>query len=84
LRMLGYPLGDPVGEAVPIHGKGLAAGHAGGVGGFEQQTAQAAQFLFQQPGRGMFGFALERVGTDELRHLVRLMGRGRAAGPHFE
>ena len=71
------------GEDVAIDGEGVAAGDAGLLRGAQQQRIQAAQFLLEQPGRGGFGLALQRVAADQFGEAVGLVRRGGAHGTHF-
>ena len=74
-------LGDAAGELDAVDGEGMAGGDGGGVGCGEEEAVGATHLLFEQPGRGVFGFGLEGVGADQLGEvgcLVRLGGAERA------
>ncbi len=66
-------------KTVAIHGEGVPARNAGGLRGAQQQRIQAAQFLFEQPGRGGFGLALQRVAAHQFGEAIGLV---RGGGPH--
>ena len=70
--------GDAAGELDAVHGEGVAGGDGTGVGFGEQDGTRTAHLLLEQPGRGVFGFGLERVRADqfgEVGGLVRLVER---------
>ncbi len=50
--------GDFASEHVAVYGERVAARHTCLLGQAQQQGIQAPQFLFEQPGRGIFRFAL--------------------------
>ena len=60
--------GDEVGYAAreldAVDGERVTCGDGAGVGGLQEEGAGAAHLLFEQPGSGVFAFALEGVGTD--------------------
>ncbi len=56
----------------------MAARHASLLSRAQQQRIQPAQFFFEQPGRGVFGFALQRIAANQFRQPVRFV-RGRGA-----
>ena len=71
------------GEDVAVDREGMSAGDAGLLRGLQQQRIEAAQFFFEQPGRGGFGLALERVAADEFGEAVGLVRRSGAHGAHL-
>ncbi len=75
--------GDFAGEEVAIDGEGVTAGDAGFLGALKEEGVEAAKFLFEQPGGGGFGLALERVAADELGELVGLVRGGGLHGAHL-
>ena len=75
--------GDFGGEDVAIHGERVAAGYARLLCGGEQQRIQAAQFLFEQPGRGGFLLRFQRIAAHQFGQPVGLVRRRAARGTHF-
>jgi hypothetical protein len=71
------------GELDAVDGEGVAGGDGGGVGVGEQEGAGAAHLLLEQPGRGVFGLGLERVGADEFGEVGGLVGFGGAVRAHL-
>ena len=81
--MSGDEVGDAAAEFSAVDGEGVAGGDGGFVGGGEEEGACAAHFLLEEPGGGVFGFALEGVGADEFGEVGGLVGLGGAEGAHF-
>lgn len=76
-------VGDAAGELDAVYGEGVAGGNGTGVGGLQEEATGATHLLFEQPGRGVFTFALERVGADELCEVGGLVSFGGAQRPHL-
>ena len=51
----------------------MSSGHTRFLGGLQKQGVEAAQFLFEQPGGGGFGLALEGVAADEFGEAAGLV-----------
>ena len=79
----GDEVGDAAGEFDAVDGEGVAGGNGAGVGGLQEEGAGAAHLLLEQPGRGVFAFALEGVRADELGKVGGLVGFGGAEGAHL-
>ena len=72
------------GEDLAIDGQRVARGDAGARRDLaDQQRAQAAQFFFQQPGRAIFLFALERIAAHQLGQVAGLVRRRLPQRAHF-
>jgi len=75
--------GDFGGEDVAIDGEGVAAGDAGGVGAAENEGAEAAEFLLEEPGGGGFLLGFEGIAADQFGEAIGLVGGGGVDGAHF-
>ena len=71
-------------ELHAIHGKRMPCGNGGGVSVRQQHAAGGAHLLLQQPRRGVFALALQRVGAHKLGKVAGLVRLGRAMRPHLE
>ena len=71
------------GEDVAIDRERMAAGDARLLRGREQQRIEAAQLLLQQPGRGGFRLALERIAAHQFGQAIRSGAPGWAARAAF-
>jgi hypothetical protein len=54
----------------------MAAGHARRFRSTHKERTQGSHFLFQEPGRGVYLLAFERVAADEFAEGVGFVGRG--------
>ena len=79
----GDGLGDQAAEFEAIDGQGVPGGNGRAAGHVHQQRAGVAHLLLEQPGRGVFTVAFERVGADEFGEEFGLMGRSGAQRTHL-
>ena len=70
-------------KAVAVHCQCAASLHPGGVGAGHDEGAHPAHLLFQQSHRVFQLVGAQRVGTAQLREVVRFMGRGFLFRFHF-
>ncbi len=82
-RLGGDGLGGEAAELQAVDGQGVSGGNAGAAGHLHQQRSGVAHLLLEQPGRGVFAVALERVGADEFGEQIGLMGGGVAQRAHL-
>src|ERR1700722_3483304 len=62
----------------------MARGDRAFAGNLQQQRAGAAHLFLQEPGSGVFGFRLQRIGADEFSKVSSLVSRSRSLRSHFE
>ena len=71
------------GEDLAVHGERVAAWDTRLIRHVQQQRAQAAQFLFEEPRRGGFELRFERVAAHQFGQAAGLMRRRAARGTHL-
>ena len=76
--------GDSLGKLFAIDGQRVTGGNRGLARDLHQQRTGAAHLLFQQPGRGVLGVGLQRVGAHQLGKVRGLVRGRRAHRPHLE
>ena len=69
-------LGDVVGKALPVHRQRTAGGDVGVSRRLHGQRAEDAHLLFKHPGRRADAGRLERIGADQLRKALIVVGGG--------
>ena len=76
--------GDAGGEALPVHGQGVARGHAGLICPAHDQRIKPAHFFLQETDGIGKPVAPETVGTDQFGKGGGVMRGRRDGGPHFD
>ena len=66
---------DQTGKLIPVHRQSASGGNLGLVGAFHQQRVKAPHFLLQQAGGAFHPARFQRIGANQLRHILTVMSR---------
>ena len=76
-------IGHQLRKALTVHRQAATGFYTGGIGAFHNQAAHTAQLFLQQTHRIFQPIASQRVGTDQLRKGIGMVGRRLLMGFHF-